>query len=119
LLGDLYAARGDHTEAITAYHIYLKLKGEVPPVLEKLGDAYLMSENAETAAAMYLQLVSLEPNRVTPYVKAARALALSGETREATRICRRGLAANPENEALQSLLSQLTGAPAPSAEKPQ
>jgi tetratricopeptide (TPR) repeat protein len=111
LLGDLYAGRDDYAEAATAYHAYLKLVGEVPSVLEKLGDAYLSMENVETAAQTYLQLTSLEPQRATPFIKAARALLANGESREAERICRRGLSSNPQNEALQSLLSQIAGAP--------
>ena len=108
LLGDLYQARGDYTEAITAYHIYLKLKGEVPAVLEQLGDAYFKSDNIETAIATYLQLIELEPRRATPYIKAARTLIQAGESRAAERICRRGLSLNPQNEALQIILAQLT-----------
>jgi tetratricopeptide (TPR) repeat protein len=107
LLGDLYQARGDYAEAITAYHIYLKLKGEIPAVLEQLGDAYLASGNIETAIATYLQLIELEPRRATPYIKAAGTLIQAGESRAAERICRRGLSSNPQNEALQSILAQL------------
>ena len=111
LLGDLYSARRGYAEAITAYHIYLKLNGEDPSVVEKLGDAYMGMDNSATAADTYLQLVQLEPNRVIPYIKASRALVSIGNSREAIRVCQRGLAANPENEALQSLLAQLTGVP--------
>jgi Flp pilus assembly protein TadD len=111
LLGDLYEGRGDYAEAATSYHAYLKLAGEVPSVLEKLGDAYFSMDNIETAAQTYIQLTSLEPARATPFIKAARALLANGNRREAERICRRGLSSNPQNEALQSLLSQITGAP--------
>jgi len=89
----------------------LKLNGEEPSVVEKLGDAYMGMDNSATAADTYLQLVQLEPNRVIPYIKASRALVSIGNSREAIRVCQRGLAANPENEALQSLLAQLTGVP--------
>jgi tetratricopeptide (TPR) repeat protein len=111
LLGDLYRNRGNYGEAITAYHIYLKLKGETPAVLEKMADAYVGMEDFGNAAMTYLQVASLEPNRVTPYIKAARAWLAAGEPTEARRICRRGLSTNPQNEALQSLLEQASAVP--------
>jgi len=108
LLGDIYLARSDHAEAVTAYHIYLKLMGDNPSILEKLGDAYQGMGNTETAAGTYVQLTSLEPNRVTPFIKAARAFIAAGKPEEAVLICRRGLSSNPNNQALQALLSQAT-----------
>lgn len=106
LLGDLYRARGNHTEAVTAYHVFLMLKGDSPAVLERLGDAYFELGNPTIAAEIYVKLSEIEPRRVTPLVKAARAYLSSGDPDSAARACRRGLVDNPENEALLSLLDQ-------------
>ena len=108
LLGDLYRARKNHAEAVTAYHVYLKLRGDTPPVLERLGDTYVELDNPSMAAETYLKLASLKPGRVTPLVKAARSQLASGDPGAAARTCRRGLATNPENQALLRLLSEAT-----------
>lgn len=106
LLGDLYRLRGNYTEAVTAYHVFLMLEGDRPAVLERLGDAYVDLGNASAAAEIYMKLSELEPRRVGPLVKAARAYLSSGDPQAAARACRQGLAANPENQALLSLLKQ-------------
>jgi tetratricopeptide (TPR) repeat protein len=106
LLGDLYRARRNPTEAVTAYHVYLKLSGDSPVVLESLGDAYVESGNPRVGADVYLRLAALEPRRVTPLVKAARAYLAVGDHESAAQTCRRGLAANPENQALTELLAE-------------
>jgi tetratricopeptide (TPR) repeat protein len=106
LLGDLYRARRNPTEAVTAYHVYLKLSGDTPVVLERLGDAYVESGKPDVGARVYLKLADLEPRRVAPLMKAARALLLSGDGDAAARACRRGLAANPENRVLLDLLDE-------------
>ncbi len=108
LLGDLYRTRKNHAEAVTAYHVYLKLRGDTPAVLERLGDTYIELNNPSMAAEAYLKLASLEPGRVTPLVKAARSQLASGDPAAAVRMCRRGLATNPENQALLQLLSEAT-----------
>ena len=84
------------------------LKGDSPAVLERLGDAYDELGNPTIAAEIYerLSLSELEPRRVTPLVKAARAYLASGDPASAARACRRGLVDNPENQALLSLLDQ-------------
>ena len=107
LLGDLYRARGNPAEAVTAYHVYLKLAGDSPVVLERLGDAYVESGNHRMGAEVYLRLAGLEPRRVTPLVKAARAYLFVGDSESAVRACRQGLAANPENQALTEILHRL------------
>ncbi len=107
LLGDLYRARRNPAEAVTAYHVYLKLSGDSPAVLETLGDAYVESGSPERGAEVYLKLAALEPRRVTPLVKAARAYLQMGDTASAAKTCRRGLLANPENQALTELLGRL------------
>lgn len=109
LLGDLYRARDNDAEAVTAYHVFLRLHGDSPAVLERLGDTYVDLDNPAMAAETYLKLASLEPRRVAPLAKAARALIDSGEPAEARRVCRRGLAANPENKALLGLLDEARG----------
>ncbi|HEY7697962.1 MAG TPA: tetratricopeptide repeat protein, partial [Vicinamibacteria bacterium] len=109
LLGDLYRARKNPTEAVTAYHVYLKLNGDSPAVLEGLGDAYVESGNPRMGAEVYLRLAALEPRRATPLVKAARAYILGGDRDAAAQTCRRGLAANPENQALTELLAETGG----------
>jgi tetratricopeptide (TPR) repeat protein len=109
LLGDLYRARGNPSEAVTAYHVYLKLAGDAPLVLERLGDAYVESGKPDAAAQVYLKLVDLEPRRVAPLAKAARALLSSGDAPGAANACRRGLAANPENQVLLDLLAEARG----------
>jgi tetratricopeptide (TPR) repeat protein len=106
LLGDLYRARKNPTEAVTAYHVYLKLSGDSPVVLERLGDAYVESGNPRMGAEVYLRLAGLEPRRVAPLVKAARAYLVVGDRESAAQACRRGLAANPENQALTELLAE-------------
>ena len=106
LLGDLYRTRNNHAEAVTAYHVFLRLRGDSPAVLERLGDTYVDLDNPEMAAEIYLKLASVEPRRVAPLVKAARALIDAGDPGSAARVCRRGLAANPENRALLRLLSE-------------
>ena len=108
LLGDLYRTRKNHAEAVTAYHVFLKLRGDTPAVLERLGDTYIELDNPSMAAEAYLKLASLEPRRVTPLVKAARSQLASGDPDAAVRTCRRGLATNPENQALLRLLSEAT-----------
>jgi len=108
LLGDLYRTRKNHAEAVTAYHVFLKLRGDTPAVLERLGDTYIELDNPSMAAEAYLKLASLEPRRVTPLVKAARSQLASGDPDAALRTCRRGLATNPENQALLQLLSEAT-----------
>lgn len=109
LLGDLYRARNNPSEAVTAYHVYLKLAGDTPVVLERLGDAYLESGKPDVGAQVYLKLADLEPRRVTPLVKAARAFLVSGDDIAAANACRRGLAANPENRVLLDLLAEARG----------
>ena len=109
LLGDLYRARHNHAEAVTAYHVFLRLHGDTPAVLERLGDTYVDLDNPEMAAETYLKLAALEPRRVAPLVKAARALIDAGDPSAAARVCRRGLVANPENRALLGLLNEARG----------
>ena len=109
LLGDLYRARNNHAEAVTAYHVFLRLHGDSPAVLERLGDTYRELDNPSAAAETYLKLASLEPRRIAPLVKAARALIDAGDRSAAARVCRRGLATNPENEALLGLLDEARG----------
>ena len=106
LLGDLYRARRNPAEAVTAYHVHLKLSGDSAVVLERLGDAYIESGNPLMAAEVYLRLAALEPQRVTPLVKAARAYLIVGDHESAEKTCRRGLAVNPENQALTELLAE-------------
>jgi len=106
LLGDLYRARANYAEAVTAYHIYLLLEGQSPPVLERLGDTYLDLEKPGLAAETYLELAELEPHRVGPLAKAASAFLLHGNAESAATVCRRGLAANPENATLLELLAR-------------
>lgn len=110
LLGDLYRARHNPAEAVTAYHVYLKLSGDSPVVLERLGDAYVESGKHDAAANVYMKLAELEPRRAAPLVKAARAFLRSGDRLSAARACRQGLAANPENENLLELLQEARGA---------
>jgi tetratricopeptide (TPR) repeat protein len=105
LLGDLYRARKNPAEAVTSYHAYLNLSGDSPSVLERLGDAYVESGSPERGAEAYSKLASLEPRRVTPVLKAARAYLSIGDRESAVRICRRGLLLNPENPALNELLA--------------
>jgi cytochrome c-type biogenesis protein CcmH/NrfG len=109
LLGDLYRARHNHAEAATAYHVFLRLRGDTPEVLERLGDTYVDLDDSEMAAEIYLKLAASEPRRIAPLVKAARALIDAGDPSSAARVCRRGLVANPENRALLGLLSEARG----------
>jgi len=109
LLGDLYRARNNHAEAVTAYHVFLRLRGDSPAVLERLGDTYVDLNNPEMAAEIYLKLAAVEPRRVAPLVKAARALIDAGDPSSAAQVCRRGLVADPENRALLGLLSEARG----------
>jgi tetratricopeptide (TPR) repeat protein len=106
LLGDLYRARRNPAEAVTAYHVYLKLSGDTPAVLERLGDAYVESGNPAIGAETYLRQAALEPRSVTALQKAARAFLLSGDAASAARACRYGLASNPENPILLELLGE-------------
>ncbi len=108
ILGDLYRGRGNHTEAITAYHIYIKLEGEAPSVLERLGDTYQEMDNLGMAAETYLRLAGIEPGRVLPYIKAARFYLMAGDPVLAEQVCRQGLSSNPENQNLMNLLAQTT-----------
>jgi len=116
LLGDLYRARKTPTEAVTAYHVYLKLSGDSAVGLERLGDAYVESGNPQMGAEVYLRLEALEPRSVTPLVKAARAYLMVGDSDSAEKTCRRGLAANPENQALTELLAETRLRPSGSGE---
>jgi cytochrome c-type biogenesis protein CcmH/NrfG len=116
LLGDLYRARKTPAEAVTAYHVYLKLNGDSPVVLERLGDAYVESGNPQMGAEVYLRLEALEPGRLTSLVKAARAYLMVGDRKSAEKTCRRGLAANPENQALTELLAETRLRPSGSGE---
>jgi tetratricopeptide (TPR) repeat protein len=109
LLGDLYRARNDNAEAVTAYLVFLRLRGSNPAVLERLGDTYVDLDKPAMAADVYLELALLEPRRVEPLVKAARSLIDAGDPGAAVRICRQGLATNPKNRALLSLLSLARG----------
>jgi tetratricopeptide (TPR) repeat protein len=109
LLGDLYRARHNPSEAVTAYHVYLKLAGDTPVVLERLGDAYAESGKPDLGARVFLKLADLEPRRIGPLVKAARALLRCGDVTAAANACRRGLAANPENQVLLDLLAEARG----------
>ena len=109
VLGDLYLARGDFTEAATAYHVYLKLADKSPTVLERLGDTYVAMGNPTAAAETYTELAALVPNRVTPFIKVARAYLDIGELASARRACEQGLLADAENEDLLDLLVQSGG----------
>jgi cytochrome c-type biogenesis protein CcmH/NrfG len=106
LLGDLYRARGNPSEAVTAYHVYLKLNGDSPLVLEGLGDAYVESGDPRRGADVYQKLAELDPSRLSPVVKAARTYLKLGDGDSAARLCRLGLAANPDNEMLVRILAQ-------------
>ncbi|MFQ5793325.1 MAG: tetratricopeptide repeat protein, partial [Acidobacteriota bacterium] len=108
LLGDMYRTRGNYAEAVTAYHVYLKLAGQTATGLERLGDAYLEMGNVSTAAETYLQLVSLQPDRMVPIIKAARAYLRTGETHQAQRLCKQGLSVDPGNQTLHNLLDRAT-----------
>ncbi len=109
-LGDLYFRRENFTEAATAYHVYLKLGEQSPRILERLGDAYIGTNNQTAAAETYLQLAALSPNRVGPLVKAARAYLAAGELRLAARVCEQGLTTDAENETLRALLVRASNA---------
>jgi tetratricopeptide (TPR) repeat protein len=106
LLGDLYRARNNAAEAVTVYHVYLKLSGDTPAVLERLGDAYVESGKPHLAAETYLRLSALEPRRASHIVKAAQSFLESEDPEAAARACRVGLAANPENRVLLDLLAE-------------
>jgi hypothetical protein len=75
-------------------------------VLERLGDAYVESGNPQMGAEIYLRLEALEPRRVAPLAKAARAYLMVGDNESAAQTCRRGLAVNPENQVLTELLAE-------------
>ncbi|MGH9462276.1 MAG: tetratricopeptide repeat protein [Vicinamibacteria bacterium] len=115
ILGDLYLARGAFTEAATAYHVYLKLSDQnpmrsmAPVVMERLGDAYVGMGNASEAAETYMELAALVPNRVIPFIKAARAYLAAGELTLARRACTQGLRADVENKDLLDLLVRSGG----------
>jgi tetratricopeptide (TPR) repeat protein len=49
VLGDMYLARENFTEAATAYHVYLKLGEQSPAVLERLGDRGPSAQPGRTA----------------------------------------------------------------------
>ncbi|HXV60992.1 MAG TPA: tetratricopeptide repeat protein, partial [Vicinamibacteria bacterium] len=116
MLGDLYTARRNFAEAVTAYHVYLKLSGRSPAVLERLGDAYLELGKPEIGAELFLEVASLEPRRVSPMVKAARAHLVAGNPAAAAGVCRQGLLANPDNEALLEVLTLARRSPRRSGE---
>jgi tetratricopeptide (TPR) repeat protein len=111
LLGDLYRTRRNPAEAVTAYHVYLKLNGDTPAVLEGLGDAYVESGNPRMGAEVYLRLDALDPRHGAALVKAARAFLLASDHDAAAETCRRGLAADPENQALADILGRLPSEP--------
>jgi tetratricopeptide (TPR) repeat protein len=113
LLGDLYRARKNPAEAVTAYHVYLKLNGDSPTVLEGLGDAYVESGNPRLGAEIYLRLEDLFPRGTTALVKAARAYLVLGDRDAAAETCRRGLAADPDNPALAQILGRLRASGVP------
>jgi tetratricopeptide (TPR) repeat protein len=106
ILGDLYRARNNPAEAVTAYHVNLKLAGDSPAVLERLGDAYLESGKPRLAAETFLRLSALEPRRASHVVKAARSFLQIDDREAALRACRIGLAENPENRVLLDLLAE-------------
>ncbi|HSF14413.1 MAG TPA: tetratricopeptide repeat protein [Vicinamibacteria bacterium] len=116
MLGDLYSTRRNHAEAVTAYHVYLKLRDRTPAVLERLGDAYLELGKPEIGAELFLEVASLEPQRESPLVKAARAFLAAGNPAAAAGVCRQGLSANPENEALLEVLTLARRTPRRSGE---
>jgi len=113
LLGDLYRARDNDAEAVTAYHVFLRLRGDSPAVLDRLGDTYTDLGNPSQAAEIYSRLAALEPRRITPLVKTARALLEAGKSVSAASVCRRGLATNPENPTLLALLDEARGRTTP------
>ena len=112
LLGDLYRARKNPAEAVTAYHVYLKLNGDSPVVLEGLGDAYVESGNPRLGAEAYLRLDPLDSRSAASMVKAARAYLTIGDRDAASETCRRGLAAHPGNRELSEILGRLEPASA-------
>jgi tetratricopeptide (TPR) repeat protein len=112
LLGDMYYAQGKLSEAITAYHVYRKLAGDTPALLERLGDAYLKLENPLEAAASYKEQAALERGNVTPLLKAARAYLAAGAHAQAAEACRAGLRLDPGHLELKKLLSRSEKGPA-------
>ena len=106
LLGDLYRARRNREEAVTAYHVALRLEGDSPAVLQRLADTYGELEQHAVAAETYLRLAELDPTVAGPLVQAARAWLAAGEPEHAAAVCRRGLSVNPENPSLKSLLAR-------------
>lgn len=104
LLGDLYYGHSEFDEALSAYHVYVKLRGDTPVILDRIGETYLGMDKPEAAGDIFLQMAGLEPGRVAPLLKAARAYLEAGDIPAAARACRRGLALSPRDQSLLQLL---------------
>jgi tetratricopeptide (TPR) repeat protein len=113
ILGDLYRESESFAEAITAYHVYLKLQGDDSAVMERLGDTYAAQSSPLMAADVYSRLAKLEPRRLTPLVKAARSFLAGEDPASAIASCRRGLSLSPNHPVLLELLAQARAMPQP------
>lgn len=106
LLGEIALAKADMRGAITEFEKERAINPLSGEVYDRLGDAYLRSEQYDKAQHALNQAVLLEPNATGPYILLGKVLLSQQNPAMATMYLERALHMDPGNYITHSLLAQ-------------
>jgi tetratricopeptide (TPR) repeat protein len=92
LMGDLYEAKKDHTEAINAYRRALEMEGNSAKIMVPLSAAYLRSGRFSAAKELLADVVGADPNNALAHQYLGFAQLKLKETEEAVESYKRAAA---------------------------
>lgn len=96
VLGQVYGARGDGSEARKAYDKALQLAPGFMPAAFALGQMDVAAKNPSAAKARYEAMIERDPKLEAPYLALADVMARSGSSRdEVIKVLQRAIAASP------------------------
>ena len=106
--GEVLLAVEQYTAAIAAFEQALRLNGDAPEALFKLGVALHATQQLDRAMALYQRVLSINPNLAEVHNHLGSALQSAGRSSEAIEAFRRAVRLQPVNaEALSNLGSAL------------
>lgn len=102
-----YFRNDEISEAISFLEPYLTSHPENGVVADIMVQLYMTNKEPEKAAATYVRLIELVPQRVSAYVNLASIYAYQNKPELVEGLYQQGIAANPDNTALRLLLVQV------------
>lgn len=108
-VAQIYQARGQHLQAITAWESLLALRAD-PDGYFSLGNSYYKSGDMQRAAQAYGEANRLQPNSMETLANWGNALGQLGQLNEARLAYRRAIELAPENPYLYYSLGELENA---------